>query len=153
MSKKIENIFGFEHPDQSIGHLLVRLSNLHQRRINAELSKMNLTYVQFILLAGIYWLSMQYDEVMQIMLINLTKSDKSMTSNVLKTLIEKELIKRKEHPKDTRAKILSITPEGKKIVKESVLIVEQLDKEFFSTKDFAIDELRGILSHLINKNE
>lgn len=153
MSKEIENIFGFEHPDQSIGHLLVRLSNLHQRKINVELSKMNLTYVQFILLAGIYWLSMQYDEVTQIMLINLTKSDKSMTSNVLKTLIEKKHIKRKEHSKDTRAKIVSITTEGKKIVKEAVLIVEKLDKEFFLTNDLPIDELRGILLQLINKNE
>jgi DNA-binding MarR family transcriptional regulator len=153
MSKKIENIFGFEHPDQSIGHLLVRLSNLHQRKINIELSKMNLTYVQFILLAGVYWLSMQHDDVTQIMLIKLTKSDKSMTSNVLKTLIEKKLIKRKEHSKDTRAKIVSITPDGKKIVREAVLLVEKLDSEFFFTNDFAIDELRGILLSLINKNE
>jgi DNA-binding MarR family transcriptional regulator len=153
MSKKIENIFGFEHPDQSIGHLLVRLSNLHQRKINIELSKMNLTYVQFILLAGVYWLSMEHDDVTQIMLIKLTKSDKSMTSNVLKTLIEKKLIKRKEHSKDTRAKIVSITPDGKKIVREAVLLVEKLDSEFFFTNDFAIDELRGILLSLINKNE
>jgi DNA-binding MarR family transcriptional regulator len=153
MSKKIENIFGFEHPDQSIGHLLVRLSNLHQRKLNIELSKMNLTYVQFILLAGVYWLSMQHDDVTQIMLIKLTKSDKSMTSNVLKTLIEKKLIKRKEHSKDTRAKIVSITPDGKKIVREAVLLVEKLDSEFFFNNDFAIDELRGILLSLINKNE
>ncbi|HAM97143.1 MAG TPA: MarR family transcriptional regulator [Marinilabiliales bacterium] len=153
MSKETENIFGFEHPDLSIGHLLVRLSNLHQRKINTELSKMDLTYAQFVLLSGIYWLSMQYDEVTQIMLINLTKSDKSMTSNVLKTLIAKKLINRKEHSKDTRAKVVSITNDGKKIVKQAVLLVEKLDLGFFVTDDFEVDELRVMLTQLIKKNE
>jgi len=153
MSKEIENIFGFEHPDLSIGHLLVRLSNLHQRKINFELSKMDLTYAQFVLLSGIYWLSMQYDDVTQIMLINLTKSDKSMTSNVLKTLIAKKLINRREHSKDTRAKVVSITDDGKKIVKQAVLLVEKLDLGFFVTDDFEVDELRMMLTQLIKKNE
>jgi MarR family transcriptional regulator, organic hydroperoxide resistance regulator len=153
MKKETENIFGFDHPDLSVGNLLVRLSNLHQRQINTELSKLNLTYVQFVLLAGVYWLSMQCDEITQIMLINLTKLDKSMTSNVLKTLIEKKLILRKEHSKDTRAKTVSITTVGKKIVKEAVALVEKLDKEFFLTNDFSAEELRGVLLSLIKKNE
>lgn len=153
MSKEIENIFGFEHPDLSIGHLLVRLSNLHQRKINIELSKMDLTYAQFVLLSGVYWLSMQFDDVTQIMLINLTKSDKSMTSNVLKTLIAKKLINRREHSKDTRAKVVSITDDGKKIVKQAVLLVEKLDSGFFVTDDFEVDELRVMLMQLIKKNE
>ena len=114
---------------------------------------MDLTYAQFVLLSGIYWLSMQYDEVTQIMLINLTKSDKSMTSNVLKTLIAKKLINRKEHSKDTRAKVVSITNDGKKIVKQAVLLVEKLDLGFFVTDDFEVDELRVMLTQLIKKNE
>lgn len=153
MNSKLENIFSYEHPDQSIGNLLVRLSNLHQRRVNTELSKLNLTYVQFILLSGIYWLTMDNQEVTQVRLINLTKSDKSMTSIVLKTLIEKKLIVRKEHSKDTRAKIVSITLVGKDIIKEAVLIVEKLDTEFFLINDFTVDELRGILLLIIKKNE
>ena len=153
MNRKLENIFGSEHPDQSIGNLLVRLSNLHQRRINSELSKLNLTYVQFVLIAGIYWLTMDNQEITQVRLINLTKLDKSMTSSVLKKLIAKKLVVRNEHKIDTRAKILTITTEGKKVVQEAVTIVEQIDKDFFSIESYKLDELIDLFLQLVNKNE
>jgi DNA-binding MarR family transcriptional regulator len=54
-------------------------------------------------------------------------------SQSLKKLIAKGYINRKESHKDTRAKVVTLTPKGKKLIAELIPIVEKTDAEFFNT--------------------
>ncbi len=127
-----DTAFSVESPDDSSGFLLWQVTNLWQREIRKALEKYNLTHSQFVLLASIYWLTLHKQEVTQIVLSSHTKIDPMTTSTVLRTLQAKKLLQRQEHATDTRAKTVSLTEEGKKIIKQAVKTVEKFDNDFFS---------------------
>lgn len=124
--------FSIELPEESTGFLLWQLTNLWQREIKKSLEPYGLTHSQFVLLANIHWLTLQRQDVTQILLSNHTKIDPMTTSTVLRTLQSKELIQRQEHSSDTRAKTVALTNKGIKIIKQAIKTVEDFDKNFFS---------------------
>lgn len=126
------NPFTVEAADDSSGFLLWQVTNLWQREIRKILEPLDLTHSQFVLLASIQWLTIQKTEITQILLSHHTKIDPMTTSQVLRTLLSKGLIERREHKTDTRAKVISITAKGSSIASEAVKAVEQFDKKFFS---------------------
>jgi DNA-binding MarR family transcriptional regulator len=75
------------------------------------------------------------------------------TSTVLRTLQQKGFIARQEHATDTRAKVITLTPEGKKIIKKAVVTVEKFDKDFFSQLGNKTAELNGFLQRLLLHGE
>lgn len=145
----LTNIFGYETPDDSTAYLIVRISNLHQRRINVKLSDLGLTFTQYVTLYGIYWLLYKKQDVTQVTLGELIKLDKSTISSVLKTLIAKKLVKRKEHPVDTRAKVLSLTSQGIALTEEASEIVKQVDKEIFGEDERALSKVNKALLKIL----
>jgi MarR family transcriptional regulator, organic hydroperoxide resistance regulator len=122
----------FSSPDQSPGFLLWHLSNLWQRAQRDALSALKLTHVQFVLLAVTTWLDAQGVEITQAKLAEQAKTDPMMTSQVIRALESRQLVVRKKHPRDTRALVLNVTDEGKKLVQQAIPIVEQVDHDFFS---------------------
>jgi len=131
--KSPDNTFSVENAEESSGFLLWQVTNLWQREIKKALEPHGLTHSQFVLLASIHWLSLQKQEVTQILLSSHTKIDPMTTSTVLRTLQTKGLLKRQEHSTDTRAKTVGLTDSGKKIIKQAVITVENFDKTFFAT--------------------
>ena len=125
--------FGFDKTEESTGFLLWQVTNLWQREIKKALEKYDLTHSQFVLLASIHWLTLDKQNVTQILLSNHTKIDPMTTSTVLRTLQTKGLLQRQEHLTDTRAKTVGLTDNGKKIIKLAVKTVENFDKTFFAT--------------------
>ena len=139
--KSSDNPFNVDTPEDSSGFLLWQVTALWQREIRKALEKYDITHSQFVLLASIYWLSMHDQEITQIVLSSHTKIDPMTTSQVLRTLQTKKLLQRKEHHTDTRAKMVELTEEGKKIIKQAVKTVEKFDDDFFKplgdkTNDF-----------------
>jgi len=139
--KSPENPFQVERAEDSSGFLLWQVTNLWQREIKKALEKYGLTHSQFVLLASIHWLALSKQDVTQILLSSHTKIDPMTTSTVLRTLQTKGFLKRQEHQTDTRAKTVSLTDKGVKIIILAVKTVEQFDNQFFSplgnqTKDF-----------------
>jgi MarR family transcriptional regulator, organic hydroperoxide resistance regulator len=133
--------FSFDKSEESTGFLLWQVTNLWQREIKKALEKYGLTHSQFVLLASIHWLTLNKQNVTQILLSNHTKIDPMTTSTVLRTLQTKGLLKRQEHETDTRAKTVGLTETGLKTIKQAIKAVEQFDKHFFAsldkqTKDF-----------------
>ncbi len=124
--------FKFDQPSNSPGFLLWQVSNYWQREIKKALHSFGLTHTQFVVLAGIYWLSSENETVTQVKLARHLNIDVMMTSNVLRLLQKKGFLERIEHKTDTRAKIIKLTPSGLNIIKESVNNVEKFDSEFFS---------------------
>jgi MarR family transcriptional regulator, organic hydroperoxide resistance regulator len=131
--KSKDNTFSLEKAEDSSGFLLWQVTNLWQREIKKALIPFDLTHSQFVLMASIHWLTLQKQDVTQILLSAHTKIDPMTTSTVLRTLQTKGLLQRQEHLTDTRAKTVALTDEGKKTVKQAIKTVEAFDKTFFAT--------------------
>jgi DNA-binding MarR family transcriptional regulator len=144
--------FVFEKPDDSPGFLLWQVTNLWQREIKKALEEFDLTHSQFVLLASIHWLRINKQDVTQIVLSNHTKIDPMTTSTVLKALQTKKLLKRQEHQTDTRAKLVVLTEAGSKVAKQTIKIVEQFDKHFFSVLGNNTNEFNYKLRTLLENN-
>jgi DNA-binding MarR family transcriptional regulator len=145
--------FSFDNIEESTGFLLWQVTNLWQREIKKALEKFELTHSQFVLLASILWLSLDKQNVTQVLLSNHTKIDPMTTSTVLRTLQTKGLIKRQEHEADTRAKTVELTENGLKNIKQALKTVEHFDKQFFSSLDKHTKDFNNKLTTLLeNKN-
>lgn len=122
-----------ERPHESPGLLLWRATLRWQRRITAELKPLGLTHVQFVLLASTWWLTTVAGETpSQRRIAEHAATDPMMTSQVLRTLAAKELIRRDPDPADSRALCVGVTGAGAKLAARAVAIVEAADREFFA---------------------
>jgi DNA-binding MarR family transcriptional regulator len=119
------------HPDDSPGFLLWQVTLRWQREITATLAPLDLTHVQFVLLANTWWLNGQDEEPNQLTLARRAATDIKMTSQVVRKLEEKGLLERRVDPADTRAKRLRVTERGAKVAREAIATVEAADAEFF----------------------
>jgi DNA-binding MarR family transcriptional regulator len=142
--------FTFDKPEESTGFLLWQVTNLWQREIKKALEKYELTHSQFVLLASIHWLSLNNQNVTQILLSNHTKIDPMTTSTVLRTLQTKGLITRQEHETDTRAKTIGLTETGMENVKQAIKTVEQFDKLFFGSFANQREDFNSKLARLLD---
>ncbi len=129
--KETENPFAFREASDSTGFLLWQAHNRWQREIRKALKIFDLTHAQFVILASAYWLALREETVTQVQIARLSQSDVMMTSNVIRALEKKALLKRKEHRADTRAKVVILTEKGKKRLQEAVRVVEAFDRHFF----------------------
>ncbi|MBI1770688.1 MAG: MarR family transcriptional regulator [Bacteroidetes bacterium] len=150
--KSQDSPFQFDKAEDSSGFLLWQVTNLWQREIKKALEKHELTHSQFVLLASIHWLTLSEQNVTQILLSSHTKIDPMTTSTVLRTLQTKGLLKRQEHETDTRAKTVSLTEKGIKVINLAVKTVEQFDNKFFSPLGKQIKELNKKLNELLSGN-
>jgi MarR family transcriptional regulator, organic hydroperoxide resistance regulator len=151
--KNKEKTFNVEKAEDSSGFLLWQVTNLWQREIKKALEKYDLTHSQFVLMASIHWLTLNKEDVTQILLSSHTKIDPMTTSTVLRTLQAKELIQRQEHATDTRAKTVELTDSGKKIIKQAVKTVEAFDAEFFAVLGEKIPKFNKQLGLLLSQRE
>ena len=121
----------YPDPKASTGLMLWRVTNSWQREIRAALAPFGLTHVQFVLLAALT--SMEHETpVMQRDLAERAVTDPMMTSQVLRTLEDKDLVERHPHPTDRRARTLRVTPAGVALVNSANADVEQADRAYFS---------------------
>ncbi len=128
-----ESPFTYKSPNEATGFLLWKTHNFWQREIKKSLKEFDLTHTQFVILANTFWLGLDNENVTQIEISKLAQTDVMMTSNVIRTLEKKELLKRKEHKTDTRAKAISLTNLGEVMLKKAVKKVEDFDRKFFSS--------------------
>jgi MarR family transcriptional regulator, organic hydroperoxide resistance regulator len=123
----------FSEPNDNPGFLLWRVTNAWQRQIRAALEPLDLTHVQFVLLASLAWLSNQEPSIPQVLLAQHANTDVMMTSQVVRTLEAKGYLARQTDPNDARAKLLRITPAGLALVNIAIKKVETVDKNFFAS--------------------
>ncbi|WP_380006384.1 MarR family winged helix-turn-helix transcriptional regulator [Deinococcus oregonensis] len=97
----------------------------------AALQPLDLTHVQFVLLACTWWLNTHDEQPNQLRLSQQAGIDVKMTSPVLRTLEAKGLIERTTDPNDTRAKRLQVTVRGAALAPRAIEVVEQVDQTFF----------------------
>ncbi|AKL67563.1 MULTISPECIES: MarR family winged helix-turn-helix transcriptional regulator [Streptomyces] len=119
-------------PGESPGFLLWHVTLRWQRDIAAALTPLDLTHVQFVLLACTWWLNGQGERPNQLAVARQAGTDVKMTSQVLRTLEKKGLIEREVDPADTRAKRLRVTALGAELAPRAIAAVEEVDARFFA---------------------
>ncbi|MDU1892765.1 MAG: MarR family winged helix-turn-helix transcriptional regulator [Dysgonomonas sp.] len=140
-----------DEPSDQLGYLLTQVSFLKQRIINAALKELDITYMQFVILAGTLELSMDDNIVTQQTISIERRLDKAMVSNVIKTLMEKELMIRSPHPIDKRAYTLSLTASGREIAIKGKQIAWGIDEVFFA--DIDKEKLQSSLKTLLKNDK
>jgi len=129
---------------KNAGLYLWQASNQWQRMQKEALEPLDLTHVQFILLAGVVELEKQ-GFVTQSALAAYAKADPMMTSQVLRALEKKGCVIRSAHPEDTRALQLVTTAKGRKLFEQAFPIVQQVDKDFFGKDEKLWSELLSVV--------
>jgi DNA-binding MarR family transcriptional regulator len=118
-------------PDDSPGFLLWHVTLRWQRAMAAALAPLDLTHVQFVLLATTWWLNSRGGQPNQLSLATQAGTDVKMTSQVLRKLEAKGLIRRDVDAADTRARRLRVTERGSELAVQALAAVESADAEFF----------------------
>jgi DNA-binding MarR family transcriptional regulator len=123
-------------PEDSPGFLLWHVTLRWQRAMIAALAPLDLTHVQFVLLATTWWLNSRGQDPNQLSLARQAGTDVKMTSEVLRKLEAKGLLVRPVDSADTRARRLRVTSQGAELAVRALAVVETADAEFFrATKD------------------
>ncbi len=152
MRRRTKPSFRASSAEESTGFLLWQVTTLWQRDIRAALKGLDLTHVQFVLLASLAWLERDGEPTSQVRLARHAKLDVTMTSQVLRTLEKKNLVVRGVHPRDPRAKVIALTPVGRALATKAVPAVDEADGRFFSSSSRDGAEINGILVDLIRLN-
>jgi DNA-binding MarR family transcriptional regulator len=134
------------HPNESPGFLLWHATLRWQRDIAAGLEPLDLTHVQFVLLACAWWMNGQGLRPTQVELATQAGTDVKMTSQVVRSLERKGLVEREVDAGDTRARRVRVTPRGRRLAPRAIAVVERIDAEFFADVDQA--EAVGFLGTL-----
>lgn len=121
---------GFTAAEDSPGLLLWRVTNSWQATQRAALAPFGLTHVQFVLLASLTWLQSD-TPVTQRDLAAHAHTDPMMTSQILRVLEAKSLIRRAPHPTDARARALTVRREGAELANAATAAIEAADRIFF----------------------
>jgi len=122
-----------ESPPVSPGFLLWHATLRWQRLIAAALRPLELTHVQFVLLAVLWWFTeVRGERPTQRALADQAGTDRMMTSQVLRALEGRGLLERPQHPTDSRARELRLTAAGADLALRAIGVVEEVDRSFFS---------------------
>ncbi|MGN6670655.1 MAG: MarR family winged helix-turn-helix transcriptional regulator [Candidatus Nucleicultricaceae bacterium] len=144
--------FGFERPEDSPGFLLWQITMVWQRQIKKALEPYSISHAQFVIMATLLWFEAHHHDTTQVLISHKTKLDKMTVSKSLKKLVSLGYVNRMEHETDTRAKTVSLTDKGKKMVHTLVPIVEKIDNLFFGRLSPAEQKgLNHILANLIEE--
>ena len=120
------------HPNDSPGFLLWHATLRWQRGIAEALAPLDLTHVQFVLLACTWWLNENGDAPNQVEVAAQAGSDVKMTSQVLRTLERKGLVEREVDAADTRSRRVRVTQRGAALAPRAIAVVEAVDARFFA---------------------
>ena len=78
--------------------------------------------------------------------------DVMTVSQIVRLLEKKDYIKRDQHPKDSRAKLVSVTKSGAEKVNHALPLVEGIDEEFFEKLSNDREGFNRMLVELEDKN-
>ena len=147
MTRDVSGVTRFaDGPAASPGFLLWHVTLAWQRALGVALAPLELTHVQFVLLACTWWLSEQGQVPNQLTLARQAGTDIKMTSQVVRKLEAKALLAREVDPADTRARRLRPTPAGVRLAQRAIAAVEDADARFFGLE---ADEITPALQRIL----
>ena len=131
----------------STGFLLWRATNAWQRAQRATLEPFGLTHVQFALLSALAETDARRG-LSQAEVSDRSGVDPMTTSQVLRSLQNRKLVDRESSIDDKRAFRVTVTTEGRALVKRALPKVERTDAEFFARAGRAASAFTAALADL-----
>ncbi|MGT2778366.1 MarR family winged helix-turn-helix transcriptional regulator [Streptococcus anginosus] len=147
MTKTFHSQYTDNH-QESTGLLFARVYNAWHGRVKKALQKVGLTHPQFIILTSLGYLELQQDLVTQVNLATFSDMDVMTVSQVLKLLLKKGLVERREHPQDSRAKVVFLTDAGRERMNQALPLVEAIDQTYFGQLDSQVSDFNRLLLKL-----
>lgn len=130
----------FKTPEQSLGYLLWQVSIMWRSFIEDTLKPHGLTHPQFVVLATTGWLTRHGEIVSQSDVSYATGLDPNTTSQILRGLEKKKLIKRQKSLNE-RSKNPFLTDEGLAVLDNAIPSVEESDTQFFEVLSIKEQEI------------
>ena len=147
MTKTFHSQYADNH-QESTGLLFARVYNAWHGRVKKALQKVGLTDPQFIILTSLGYLELQQDLVTQVNLAAFSDMDVMTVSQVLKLLLKKGLVERREHPQDSRAKVVFLTDIGRERMNQALPLVEAIDQTYFGQLGSQVSDFNRLLLKL-----
>ena len=147
MTKTFHSQYTDNH-QESTGLLFARVYNAWHGRVKKALQKVGLTHPQFIILTSLGYLELQQDLVTQVNLATFSDMDVMTVSQVLKLLLKKGLVERREHPQDSRAKVVFLTDAGRERMNQALPLIEAIDQTYFGQLDSQVSDFNRLLLKL-----
>jgi len=123
----------------SPGFLLWHATLRWQREVRAALRPLGLTHAQFVLLAGTAWLGRNGEAPSQRELAAHAGTNIMMTSQVVRTLGERGLVRHGPDPADARVRRISASAEGVRVARRAIDVVEAVDERYFGSVAAGLD--------------
>lgn len=114
----------------TVGYLLWRLTTRLRTRVDRALAPLDLTHAQYTLLASLYGFTQTGVQPSQRELADWTGLEPIFVSKLARALERAGLVERTEHPADTRAVQMRLTPGGSSVAEQAIAIVHALQEEF-----------------------
>ena len=147
MTKTFHSQYADNH-QESTGLLFARVYNAWHGRVKKALQKVGLTHPQFIILTSLGYLELQQDLVTQVNLAAFSDMDVMTVSQVLKLLLKKGLVERREHPQESRAKVVFLTDIGRERMNQALPLVEAIDQTYFGQLGIQVSDFNRLLLKL-----
>ncbi|MBP6870303.1 MarR family transcriptional regulator [Candidatus Babeliales bacterium] len=120
----------YKTAEDSPGYLLLKVSLEWRSMIEDALKQFDLTHPQFIILATAAWLTQGHEKISQIDISRTVGLDPNTTSQILRGLEKKKLIKRTRSLNE-RSKSPILTTIGLDVLTQALPAVEATDQFFF----------------------
>ena len=133
---------------QNTGFSIWHVVNLWQKIQKDALSPFEMTPVQYLLIAGWAELGENNRSIKQSTLAQHCRTDAMMTSQVIRTLEKRGLVRRTQHKKDGRAIAVQLTEFGQNQFAAAMPAVSQADAQFFIGLGDRVDEFTDVLAML-----
>jgi DNA-binding MarR family transcriptional regulator len=142
MTLKLSEISGYRSSYDVLGYLLRLMSSLWHRQLNAELAKIDITEMQFVLLIGLGWLQeANVRGVSQRELADSCGVSPALASQVMQKLVKKKLVEISIDTSDARARVVSLSTVGEERLREATAILRRTDEQFRAEDPEAFDRL------------
>ncbi len=122
---------GLARPEESFGFRLWHVLHAWQRRVDQALAPLDLTHMQFVVLAITHWLEDFGETPSQSRIASFGQIDRMTLSNILRLLEDKGYVLRRPHPEDPRANWVALTASGGTTVMEAKRRAAEIQDAFF----------------------
>jgi DNA-binding MarR family transcriptional regulator len=118
-------------PENAVGFVMWRIVGRYQREMDRALAAIDLTHLQFVLLAMVAWFGRSGRAVTQIDLARSGGIQPMQVSQTIRVLEAKRLLSRTRSSTDTRAKRVEVTSAGLKSLRRAMPIAIAVQRKLF----------------------
>lgn len=139
-------------PEVLLGYRLWQVHYQWHRHIERYFKTIDLTHMQYVLLAATYHLISQGETPSQIRLSNFTNVEKMMVSKNVRVLERRGFLSRKPLPEDRRANQIQLTPAGRHMLQKAFAATIAAHTKFFDVLGDEWKQVDKLLRHLIHSH-